>query len=385
MMWKIYFSFLITILWLPRYLYGFIRRTKYPVHVLFCMVDHYEPGEGNASFEVEKARMRLLLEKFPELSKRHKDSAGHPPKRTWFFPPHYHRHNNLKELVSLCELGYGEVELHLHHGKIKPDTSENLEKTILQCIKEYSQFGIFGEENGLKKYGFIHGDWALDNSRHDKFCGVNNEIEILLKTGCYADYTFPSTNTSNPLKINSIYYANDNPHKPKSHNWGVNVSPTRKHNGGLMIIQGLLHPFFVTKSPFSYRIVGDVVDCFTPVSKKRVDMWVKSGVRIEGKDDLVIIKTHTHGAADADAVLGRKMDDILSHLESNYNDGVKYILHYVTARELYNIIKAVEAGEIVDDPEQYRNYSVKPPRYNSAVNIESATDELKAMVAKTYK
>ena len=87
------------------------------------------------------------------------DSSGNIPKRTWFFPPHYHRNSALKKLVSLCERGYGEIELHLHHGKIKPDTSENLEMTIRQCVKEYSYFGIFGHDtNNDKKYGFVHGD-----------------------------------------------------------------------------------------------------------------------------------------------------------------------------------------------------------------------------------
>jgi hypothetical protein len=348
------------------------------------MVDHFEPGEGNASYPIEKDRMRQLLTKYPALADRHKDSAGNPPKRTWFFPPHYHRHNNLKELVSLCESGYGEVELHLHHGKTKPDTSENLKRTILQCIQEYSRFGIFGEENGVKKYGFIHGDWALDNSRHNQFCGVNNEIEILQETGCYADFTFPAMNTANPAKMNSIYYAQDDPNKPKSHNGGRNVCAHSKPNRGLMIIQGLLHAMFLNRNPLSYRIVGDVLDCFAPVTKERIDLWVKAGVQIQGKEDLVVIKVHTHGATDADAVLGQKMDDIHTHLESQYNDGEKYILHYVTARELYNIIKAVECEKNVEDPEKYRNFRVSQPQYNSSVDLESASSALKDLVGKTY-
>ncbi len=383
-LWKIYFYLLISAQWLPRYLYSLVRKRKFPTHVLFCMVDHFEPGEGNASPKEEKDRMQLLLDKYPALAKKHKDSAGNPPKRTWFFPPHYHRYNNLKKLVSLCEAGYGEVELHLHHGKIQPDTSENLKKTITKCISEYSQFGIFGEENGRKKYGFIHGDWALDNSRHNHYCGVDDEIEVLKETGCFADFTFPSLNVTNPLKINSIYYPGKSPQKPKSYDWGSKVKSKRPKNNAVMMIQGLIHPFFLNKNPLSYRIVGDVIDCFAPVTKDRVDLWVKAGIYISGKDDMVIIKVHTHGATDADAVLGKKMHDIFDHLESRYNDGVKHILHYVTARELYNIIKAVENSENVDNPEKYRNYTVKPPRYNSKVNIEGASDELKKLVAKTY-
>jgi len=44
------------------------------------------------------------------------------------------------------------VFLHLHHGKIIADNSNNLENTIKKCIEEYSQFGIFGHEFGVKRY-----------------------------------------------------------------------------------------------------------------------------------------------------------------------------------------------------------------------------------------
>ena len=53
------------------------------------------------------------------------------------------------------------------------------------------------------------------------------------------------------------------------------------------------------------------------------------------------------------------LDKLYSHLEGAYNDGRKYRLHYVTAREMYNIIKAAEAGEI-GDPDGYRDHVISP-------------------------
>ena len=41
------------------------------------------------------------------------------------------------------------------------------------------------------------------------------------------------------------------------------------------------------------------------------------------------------------------MEHIFSYFEQQYNDGVNCVLHYVTARELYNMVKAIEAGESV--------------------------------------
>ena len=43
-------------------------------------------------------------------------------------------------------------------------------------------------------------------------------------------------------------------------------------------------------------------------------------------------------------LLGEPMQALHRHLWKRYNDGVRYKLHYVTAREMYNIIKAAERG-----------------------------------------
>src|SRR3546814_14546559 len=52
---------------------------------------------------------------------------------------------------------------------------------------------------------------------------------------------------------------------------------------------------------------------------------------------------------------------MFSYLEDRYNDGERYVLHYVTAREVHNIIKAAEAGHGVD-PNDYRDFILPPPR-----------------------
>jgi hypothetical protein len=382
--WKIYFLLLVLLKWLPSCFFNLIRKKPKPLHILFCMVDHFEPGTGNVTSVVEKERVRTLLSEYPKLVKNHKDYAGNIPKRTWFFPPHYHRNNNLRDLISLCEKGYGEIELHLHHGKTKPDSAENLKRTIIQCIKEYSSFGIFGTENGHRKYGFVHGDWALDNSRNGKYCGVNNEIQILKETGCYADFTFPSLNEANPIQINSIYYAQGDPKKAKSYDRGITVRKSGKDLGDLMIIQGPAHPFLKNNTLSGLRAWGDSINGTPPTTKKRIDLWVKTAIHIRGKREWIIIKTSMHGAEDGMAVLGQEMNEIFSYLETKYNDGKNYVLHYVTARELYNIIKAVEAGEPGRDPEDYRDYKIRPPVYNSSINYPEASEKLKEYVFETY-
>jgi hypothetical protein len=54
------------------------------------------------------------------------------------------------------------------------------------------------------------------------------------------------------------------------------------------------------------------------------------------------------------------MDEMLSYLESAYNDGKAHCLHYVTARQMYNIIKAAESG-LHGNPGLYREYEQAGP------------------------
>ena len=62
-----------------------------------------------------------------------------------------------------------------------------------------------------------------------------------------------------------------------------------------------------------------------------------------------------------DTLLGDPMEAMHEYLERQYNDGNKYVLHYVTARETYNIIKAAEAG-MDGNPGSYRDYLLPPPQ-----------------------
>jgi hypothetical protein len=100
-----------------------------------------------------------------------------------------------------------------------------------------------------------------------------------------------------------------------------------------------------------------------PPTAARVDLWVKTGIHVEGRPEWVVVKIHTHGTRyhDMDTLLGEPVDAMHRYLESAYNDGERYVLHYVTAREVYNIVKAAEAGES-GNPNLYRDYHLPPPR-----------------------
>jgi hypothetical protein len=340
-------------------------RSEAPVHVLFCLVDHFEPIRTGSTREKHRERMHRWLDRFPALAMRHRDSHERPVQHSWFYPGEEYDPEILDDLAKLCHQGWGEIELHLHHGH---DDAETLRKKFLAGIEHFSKHGalVTQETPPRYAYGFIHGNMALANSRYDpEFCGVDEEIRILKETGCYADFSMPTAPcVSQTKKVNSIYYATNVPGRPKSHNWGVDVETGRPPTGDLMIIQGPIgFNWHSRKFGIIPRIENAELQESNPATLSRIRTWVRQHVHVKGRPEWVVVKVSCHGAEDqnADVLLGKSADQMYSDLEREYRDREGYCLHYVTARELYNIIKAAEAG-MAGDPSLYRDFEIPPYR-----------------------
>lgn len=340
-----------------------------PVHIMFAFCDHFEPRWGKASETEEDQRVDRWCEDYPKMAAKHRDADGCYPKHSFFYPEEEYRKRHLDKLVKLCKAGFGEIEIHIHHDN---DTAEGLTTSLQGFLKTLDEaHGAIPRDpvTGEFRFSFIHGNWALDNSREDgRWCGVNNELAVLKDLGCYADLTLPSApSETQTRKINSIYYATGKDGESKSHNDGVDVAVAKLGEGDLLIIQGpLTLNWRNRKYGILPRIENSDIRESSPPSSGRVDLWRNSAIHVQGKPNWVFIKIHTHGTqeGDMDTLLGPPVDDMFSYLESHYNDGKKYILHYVCAREMYNIIKAAEAGE-EGTPNEYRDYLVpKPPMLN---------------------
>lgn len=356
-------------LWILPYLYHhlrlFIRKhttgETRPRHIMLAIVDHYEPFVGGVSAETAAERVCRTCRLFPEIAKKYKDGDGHHPKITCCYPLEDYDQSLMEKIAGMCRMGFGEVEVHYHHDN---DTSENLTKTLSDyraLLKEQHGLLSMNKFTHETQYAFVHGNWALDNSRKDgKYCGVNDELTVLANTGCYADFTLPSAPSDTQTSmVNSIYYAVDNPLKPKSHNTGAHVS-TRENpvDEGLMIIQGpLALEWKRRKYHLLPRIENGDLAFSNPPDAHRMTLWLRQHIHVHGRPEWVFIKLHTHSAdpANADVILGKPMDDFLSDIMDEYNDGRKHVLHFVTAREMYNIIKAAEGG-LEGAPGHFRNH-----------------------------
>lgn len=352
------------------WLAGYLRRRRPvvaqgPVHVMFCFVDHFEPAWGKVDLETQRARVDRWCRDYPLLADAHRDADGVRPQHTFFYPEEEYLEEHLQKIAALCADGYGEIEIHLHHDD---DTEENFTATLSRFnALLHERHGALSRDphTGQLRFGFIHGNWSLDNSRADgRWCGINNELILLRQLGCYADFTLPSAPSDTQTKtINAIYYATDDPLRPKSHDTGEPVRVGGKTSGDLMIVQGpLALNWRERRFGVIPRIEASDVRRAIPPTPARVDDWVGTGIHVEGRPEWVFVKVHTHGTQerDMDTLLGASAHAMHTHLETRYNDGANYVLHYVNAREVYNIIKAAEAG-CTGNPNDYRDYALPPP------------------------
>jgi hypothetical protein len=300
------------------------------------------------SDSTQMGRVERWAEGYPRMAQGLADSRGRPPQHTFFYPLDEYKPEHLQPIADLCHAGFGDIEIHLHHDN---DTADSTREKLLSFANTlHHKHGMLRRDvEGRLQYAFIHGNWALDNSRPDgRWCGVNNELTVLMETGCYADMTMPSAPSHcQTSTINSIYYAQDDPLRPKSHDIGtlakVGAQPPRD---SLLMIQG---PLALDWSRRKLGVLpgienGDLTGRMPP-SLRRFDLWVQAGLRVTGRDDWSFIKLHTHGAQEANAemLLGSSMRSFHQAL-SRYAASCEFQYYYVTAFEMAALIKQAEQG-----------------------------------------
>jgi hypothetical protein len=317
------------------------RRTPPRKHVYFCFVDHYEPYGGSNDKARADERVRRWLDGYPAVARRHVDSFGKHPKHTYFYPIEEYDPQLLDQLKQMCDEGFGDVEVHLHHDN---DTADNLRRTIgnyVDLLQKRHQL-LHRDAHGKPVYAFIHGNWALDNSRPDgRWCGVDNELDVLVETGCYADMTMPSAPSDTQTgKINSIYFARGCSGQRKSHDTGRDVEVGRWGDPGeLLLVQG---PLTLNWREAKYGVIPKIesaeLSFDAPPTPHRVDLWGRCGISVKGAEEHVFIKVHTHGATESSMKMLFELggfDRLWTELELRYRDAKDCSLHYVTAWEMY--------------------------------------------------
>jgi len=349
------------------------RRVQGPRHLLLCVADHFEPFErtllesgtitGGRDAAVARVAVQDWCRRYADTVRGITDADGRAPRHTFFYPWDEYDPDCLDELRDFCSRGFGEVEVHLHHRR---DCEDGLRAKLTAACEAYSGHGLLGRTaTGATRFAFVHGNWALCNSRPDgDWCGVDRELAILRESGCYADFTFPSApSPTQPRTVNAIYYGRDPQPGERGHRRTAFVrAGNAAARDALLLVQGPLGlNWRARKAGLLPRLENGELSAVNPATPARLAHWMRLQVHVGGRPDWIVVKVHTHGMSQRsrEGIIGPAMRRF--HEEAAHwcaAEGVQ--MHYVAARELYNIIKAAEAGH-AGNPGDWRDFELAPP------------------------
>jgi hypothetical protein len=309
----------------------------------------------------QERRLKKWCQEYPAAVGAWRDDEGLPLRHTYFYPAEDYDESLIDRLAEHCHSGWGEIEIHLHHGVESPDTSENTRRKLVEFRDALAARSCLSRGNGVggPRYGFVHGNWALANSDHGRFCGVDEEMQILADTGCYADFTLPAPSSAQIAKINALYECALPLNQRAPHRRGFALQWGRPPKTFPLVIQGpLMIDFGRPKRAWLFPgIESGELSGTNPPTLRRLRLWQEANVTVQGRPDWLFIKLHCHGLSpyDEPAFLGEPIQDFLRELVEGRPNRAEYRLHFVTAREMVNIILAACDGR-EGEPADYRDY-----------------------------
>ena len=362
--------------WLPAYAGQQLVRRGFrkagPQHLIIALADHFEPSivpgvsGRHADLDEQERRLERWCREYPKMADAHRDGDGFPFRHTYFYPAEQFHKTLIDRLAEHCHDGWGEVEIHLHHGVDAPDTSEATRRVLVEFRDELASRGCLPRWNGQgsPRYAFVHGNWALANSADGRYCGVDDEMAILAETGCYADLTLPA-----PLglpqvgKINSLYECGLPLDQRAPHRRGRRLAVGRSARTFPLIVQGPLMVNALRRVGGRLRpgIEQGVVVTHDAPTPARLGLWQQAGISVAGRPEWAFIKLSCHGMdpRDEPVMLGAPIRHFLRTLLDAARDGGDRV-HFVTAREMVNIALAACDGRD-GDPGAYREYRLRLP------------------------
>ncbi len=354
---------------------------------MLALADHFEPaivpgdGQARAPYDEQERRLERWCYQYPKVVEAWRDSDGRPFVHTYFYPAEQYDRGLIARLADHCQAGWGEIEVHLHHGIPFPDTAANLRHTLASFRDALAfEHGCLSSVDGeaRPRFAFVHGNFALANSAGGFGCGVDEEMQVLAETGCFADLTMPTApfHPSQGAKINSLYECGPPPNEPAAYRSGPDLACGRIPKKFPLMIQGPLMFSFFSSGRRRVRIDNGSFTASNPPTLARLQLWKRATISVQGRPDWLFIKLHCHGIdpTQEDGVLGESFRNFLQSLVRGADERGE-ILHFLSAREMVNVILAACAGR-EGNPGDYRDYCFKPwrqsARYAAADNVSRA-------------
>lgn len=361
--------------WLARYpatrARSFFEQTAFEKkHIIITVANHFEPGwsEGGVLGRADQLKRLVAYHKLArETGEAVRDHEGTKFRHTNFYPAEQYHPEILDIMAEMQAEGLGEVEVHLHHGVDRADTAENLRNTLTgfrDTLAERHKCLSTMDGSDTPMYAFVHGNLALANSCGGRFCGVDNEMEILRDTGCYADMTLPSAPDQSQVAVtNQIYEYALPPAGPVPHRRGRRAAAGGDQPRLPLIFTGPL-VFNWTRRvrglPFP-RIDDGALAANQPLDMGRFARWRSANVTVAGRPDWIFVKLYCHGFFDRDqsTCIGEDARRFFGTLMETSAKSGAFKVHFATAREAFNMAAAAIDGKS-GEPAAFRDYRLRP-------------------------
>jgi hypothetical protein len=299
------------------------------------------------SVETALGRVAHWRNKWPRIADdATRDAAGQRPQYSFFYPQEEYRRDLLDGIAEMARLGVGDVEVHLHHDNERRESF--IEKVAEYCRRLTDDHGLLRQRDGRTVFGFIHGNWALDNSRPDgRNCGLNGEIVLLRDLGCYADFTMPSLPSATQGRVvNQIYWCTGNAdNRPKSFDRGIEATRGGGKRGDLLMITGPVGLRY--RGRVAPRLETGEIAGYDMPTPARVRHWFDLAPTI---GDDIFIKLYTHGAQERnlEPLLKEGLGNLFRWL-ADEADRRGMEIHWATAWQMYQAADALVHGHVPVD------------------------------------
>ena len=148
-------------------------------------------------------------------------------------------------------------------------------------------------------------------------------------------------------RVSHIYWAVDDPHRPKSHDRGIDVGASPRPADSLLMIQGpLLLDWNRRKFGVLPRVENACLQRSQPPDARRIDLWLKARISPAANPNWYFAKLHTHGVNEPNqsVLLSDPMVRFHNALKERMERNVHFHAHYVTARQMANLALAPPTG-----------------------------------------
>ena len=222
-----------------------------------------------------------------------------------FLPQAAHEERFGREAMREVASSAHDIQIHIHHEYYTATTAHTdpeaiawfagplghaLDRQRLELAIRLNR-GIVARETGLSatRWFFVHGHWALNGS-DDTSCTINDEIDLLLSSGCCGDFTFPAGRQHVNPRIKAPYFC-----RPFDAPKGYDRSEAEPEIA-LGNATAAASKFFIWASPASYQQCS--LDYLSPGTRRHIENTEKAARELIDNayvaDRRLFIKTHAH-------------------------------------------------------------------------------------------